>query len=748
MKFTVASASAFVCGLCAIMGCAESEPVLKARLSAENALLQSRSVSRAQSRADLNLDHMLNADASNTGLSQLHMMFGATSRESQSMEQEVQARVAADGYSAHVQFEHVGRMQQYQLEPFSVYSTDAQVLQHTDEGESRLDMQARTYRSRIPGQWAAARLHANGSVSGLFEHQGKLLQIRPLDHQADGLSMHTLQYQGVDFDTSHHVVAMLESESTRSNTSRAHWGGDKWFPGCYAGDSEPHEITIGFVADHLAWQQRGEALVSDLETALLEASIVWQNQMNIVLKLGYLKVYKSTVGAPSFVTRVCDVEGESIYRRLADFMTDAPNMPYQAGIYLFTGCMHKTTGMAWIGLPSDPSICSSCSSTQQCKNTGIVTLVQNRYLWYLFAHEFGHNFAALHSFQEGQGTTGGIMDYTWNGLHDGVRQYNTDYQKSNMCGALNTRVNKCQNKFKAVGGYPTPQPPTPSPTSAVATPAPTPAPPTPASAGCATCLSGGAAPAGYCLYPDGTCYPMTPATCSSRGHMCGEVTPSPAPSARPTPSPTPRPTPLPTSKPTPRSEPAPAPVGDCKGDPCALASQCRSQWGYCGTSPAHCNEKSTWRAEGCGGGSEATVQPTLAPTVMPSTLMPTVEPPAPSVAPTLAQTATPSPAPTVVPTPAPTASPTMSPTAPPTPAPTPPMLKPTKAPTASPTISPTPAPTVAPTVKATVVPPTASPTGQQSQSYARTQWWPGCACGVVTWSTDYTSKQSCEAALC
>merc|ERR1739848_918551 len=64
---------------------------------------------------------------------------------------------------------------------------------------------------------------------------------------------------------------------------------------------------------------------------------------------------------------------------------------------------------------------------------------------------------------------------------------------------------------------------------------------------------------------------------------------------------TPRPTPLPTTKPTPRTEPTPAPpAGDCKGEPCALASQCRSRWGYCGTSPAHCNEKSTWRAGGCG----------------------------------------------------------------------------------------------------------------------------------------------------
>jgi len=46
--------------------------------------------------------------------------------------------------------------------------------------------------------------------------------------------------------------------------------------------------------------------------------------------------------------------------------------------------------------------------------------------------------------------------------------------------------------------------------------------------------------------------------------------------------------------------------GGCSGAPCPDASMCRSEWGFCGRSTAHCNEKSTWKSAGCGGSSPST----------------------------------------------------------------------------------------------------------------------------------------------
>merc|ERR1711920_66093 len=88
---------------------------------------------------------------------------------------------------------------------------------------------------------------------------------------------------------------------------------------------------------------------------------------------------------------------------------------------------------------------------------------------------------------------------------------------------------------------------------------------------------------------------------------------------------------------TPSTDPTTSPSGECEGPPCSVDSQCRSEWGHCGTTADHCNANSKWKKNGCGS-SEATAQPSAAPTPVPSEA---------TVAPTATPTASPTSAPTV-----------------------------------------------------------------------------------------------------
>jgi len=50
-------------------------------------------------------------------------------------------------------------------------------------------------------------------------------------------------------------------------------------------------------------------------------------------------------------------------------------------------------------------------------------------------------------------------------------------------------------------------------------------------------------------------------------------------------------------------------VGSCAGEPCLVPSLCRSEWGFCGSSTAHCNAESTWTSA-CNGQHRTTTSST------------------------------------------------------------------------------------------------------------------------------------------
>jgi hypothetical protein len=60
-------------------------------------------------------------------------------------------------------------------------------------------------------------------------------------------------------------------------------------------------------------------------------------------------------------------------------------------------------------------------------------------MWLTVAHEIGHNFNADHSFENGVGTTGGIMDYG-DGKYLGEYQFNPNLRRDEMCTQITEAV--------------------------------------------------------------------------------------------------------------------------------------------------------------------------------------------------------------------------------------------------------------------------------------------------------------------
>jgi hypothetical protein len=244
-------------------------------------------------------------------------------------------------------------------------------------------------------------------------------------------------------------LSLLDTESR--------WAGTKWYPGCYNDDSTPHVMKVGVCIDNTAkggdsWNQRrgysynGGSYQSEIAYQFNQATMIYQNQMNIELQVGFTITYANDAAAPNLFDSNCAV-GASInnqLNQLKDFVSGGlggkANPNDVVSTHMFTGCNpsgYGTVGLAWVG-----TLCNGGYATGvNHMNSG----------WTTFAHELGHNFKASHSFEAGQGRTGGIMDYG-DGKLDGIYQFNTQYRKSQVCGHVNSVQSRCSSAaFYAAG---------------------------------------------------------------------------------------------------------------------------------------------------------------------------------------------------------------------------------------------------------------------------------------------------------
>jgi len=210
--------------------------------------------------------------------------------------------------------------------------------------------------------------------------------------------------------------------------------GDRWYPGCFPQDKERWVAKIGVLVDTKGKEKYPDTWKTRIEDIIDVSSVVYEDQMNIELVIKY-----NAAGTFTEYTESCGTSdmGSNLALQLGTIQNQTNNWLVSGVLstHLFSGCDDIpvtgsfTTGLASVG----------CLGGATCAGANNIAVD-----WGTFAHELGHNFDGDHSFEKGQGDTGGIMDYGNSKTIDGEHQFNTDYRQCTMCTFL-TQLRKSGN---------------------------------------------------------------------------------------------------------------------------------------------------------------------------------------------------------------------------------------------------------------------------------------------------------------
>eukprot|EP00445_Apocalathium_hangoei_P081313 CAMPEP_0204189202 /NCGR_PEP_ID=MMETSP0361-20130328/58292_1 /ASSEMBLY_ACC=CAM_ASM_000343 /TAXON_ID=268821 /ORGANISM="Scrippsiella Hangoei, Strain SHTV-5" /LENGTH=424 /DNA_ID=CAMNT_0051149855 /DNA_START=12 /DNA_END=1286 /DNA_ORIENTATION=+ len=350
-----------------------------------------------------------------------------------------------------VSFNRSGRALWYHLAARDVFAEGVELVAFADEGETRLDARpVSTFVSRLDHQWASAVWHEDGSLSGLFEDRGELLRLRTaMRHRPAALRA---SGRGVVRFVASLVRIASGNDTTQTSdggevgreafTAAAHGSLDQWWPGCFAGDDRLHVLSLGIVADKAAWDLNGEGLWSKIEAMVSQASFIYERQLNIRLEIAEFMVFKTVKKEDPVFAHECNnnsaaASNSFMFAKLRALASFPKN--FRGAWHVFTGC---GDGRGVVGVASKGTMCKAP------QNVGISQL--KSYSFATFAHELGHNLGAGHSFENGKGKTGGLMDYgkPESKLVNGVLQFNTKFRRDELCKAIQAAQSRCGDQFR------------------------------------------------------------------------------------------------------------------------------------------------------------------------------------------------------------------------------------------------------------------------------------------------------------
>ena len=202
---------------------------------------------------------------------------------------------------------------------------------------------------------------------------------------------------------------------------------------CFPGDDKVHVarfsviVDAGFVSQAVGTEtdpdKQVSLVVAAVEDILSLARMVWAVQLNIRLEVNFLEIGSSSSQAPlSWSPATGCGSATDAYNRLLRYVSERPSDNWAGMAFLISRCF---TGTDFGGVALPNSFCLNGKEGVGLSFANPVTI----------AHELGHLFGSSHSLEDGQGTTGGIMDVGGSGVFLGSQQFHPG-RKDEVCRAI------------------------------------------------------------------------------------------------------------------------------------------------------------------------------------------------------------------------------------------------------------------------------------------------------------------------
>jgi len=250
--------------------------------------------------------------------------------------------------------------------------------------------------------------------------------------------------EGKDFDTvtPHDLIENPHRHASRRRLNLV------YFDNCWAGQEQfVKALATGYTIDNSLQtkileymsnesgsnNEKVQRFVAQINT---DSNVIYHTQVDVILSIIDIKM----VGEAGTWQNSCPPDIGDYLDRLTDWRQSVS--PTTGGMWkALTNCYPPpgTVGYAYVG-----TLCRGAA-------TGVSNFmnIASGGTWGVNAHEAGHIFGARHSFENGQGQTGGIMDYG-DGYYNDVFQFNP-LRKNEVCGVLSNTIPQYDFCWSTIG---------------------------------------------------------------------------------------------------------------------------------------------------------------------------------------------------------------------------------------------------------------------------------------------------------